>query len=246
MATANGTVKKTPLVQFSRPRSNGLIALRLEEGDTLIAAAVTNGACEIMLFSDGGKVLRFKEKLVLTMGRSARGVRGMRLPDGQHVISMIVPEAEAQILTASENGYGKRTPLPDFPRRGRGGQGVIAIQTSERNGALVGAVQVAEEDELMLISDQGTLVRTRVAEVSVRGRNTQGVTLIKLAADEHLVGLVRLQDVGAGDEFAGEEGALAEDAEASTDGVGEIDATAGDTAAGDGSAGDDSAADSNE
>ncbi len=200
MATANGTVKKTPLVQFSRPRSNGLIALRLEEGDTLIAAAVTNGACEVMLFSSGGKVIRFKEKDVRIMGRGARGVRGMRLPSGQRLISMIIPESGAQILTASENGYGKRTGLAGFPRRGRGGQGVIAIQTSERNGALVGAVQVCDEDELMLISDQGTLVRTRVAEVSVSGRNTQGVTLIKVGENEHLVGVVRLQDVGGDDE----------------------------------------------
>ncbi|MGB4342636.1 MAG: DNA gyrase subunit A, partial [Moraxellaceae bacterium] len=200
MATASGTVKKTPLVQFSRPRSNGLIALRLDDGDTLIAAAVTNGACEVMLFSDGGKVIRFKEKNVRTMGRTARGVRGMRLPEGQHLISMIIPETGAQILTASENGYGKRTGLVEFPRRGRGGQGVIAIQTSERNGALVAAVQVMDGDELMLISDQGTLVRTRVDEVSVLSRNTQGVTLIKLATDEHLVGVVRLQDVGGDDE----------------------------------------------
>ena len=200
MATASGVVKKTPLVQFSRPRSNGLIALRLDDGDTLIAAAVTNGACEVMLFSDGGKVIRFKEKNVRTMGRTARGVRGMRLPEGQHLISMIIPETGAQILTASENGYGKRTGLVEFPRRGRGGQGVIAIQTSERNGALVAAVQVMDGDELMLISDQGTLVRTRVDEVSVLSRNTQGVTLIKLATDEHLVGVVRLQDVGGDDE----------------------------------------------
>lgn len=200
MTTASGTVKKTPLAQFSRPRSNGLIALRLEEGDTLIAASVTNGACEIMLFSDGGKVIRFKEKHVRTMGRTARGVRGMRLPAGQKVISMIVPESGAQILTACENGYGKRTGLAEYPRRGRGGQGVIAIQTSERNGALVGAVLVVDEDELMLISDQGTLVRTRVAEVSVSGRNTQGVTLIKLAENENLVGLVRLEDVGDDEE----------------------------------------------
>ncbi|MBP8852399.1 MAG: DNA gyrase subunit A [Moraxellaceae bacterium] len=202
MATASGTVKKTPLVQFSRPRSNGLIALRLDEGDTLIAAAVTNGACDIMLFSDGGKVIRFKEKHVRTMGRTARGVRGMRLLDGQHLISMIIPEEGAKILTASQKGYGKRTELDGFPRRGRGGQGVIAIQTSERNGALVGAVQVADDDELMLISDQGTLVRTRAGEVSISSRNTQGVTLIKLADDEHLVGIVRLQDVG-GDDFEG-------------------------------------------
>ncbi len=142
----------------------------------------------------------FKEKNVRTMGRTARGVRGMRLPEGQHLISMIIPETGAQILTASENGYGKRTGLVEFPRRGRGGQGVIAIQTSERNGALVAAVQVMDGDELMLISDQGTLVRTRVDEVSVLSRNTQGVTLIKLATDEHLVGVVRLQDVGGDDE----------------------------------------------
>ncbi|MCC2637336.1 MAG: gyrase subunit [Moraxellaceae bacterium] len=236
MATASGTVKKTPLVQFSRPRSNGLIALRLDEGDTLIAAAVTNGACEVMLFSDGGKVIRFKEKHVRTMGRNARGVRGMRLLPGQHLISMIIPEAGAQILTASENGYGKRTELAGFPRRGRGGQGVIAIATSERNGALVGAVQVCDSDELMLISDQGTLVRTRVAEVSVSSRNTQGVTLIKLAEDEHLVGLVRLQDVGGDDEFIGEEG------EDGGETVADITA-AGDDAPDDAAA-DDSAADS--
>lgn len=216
MATAFGTVKKTPLAQFSRPRSNGLIALRLEEGDTLIAAAVTNGACEIMLFSNGGKVIRFKEKHVRTMGRTARGVRGMRLPEGQKLISMIVPETGARILTACENGYGKRTGLAEFPRRGRGGQGVIAIQTSERNGALVGAVQVRDEDELMLISDQGTLVRTRVVEVSVSGRNTQGVTLIKLADAENLVGLVRLEDVGGDEDDVlmqdeGEENASASD-----------------------------------
>ncbi|MEL0054821.1 MAG: DNA gyrase C-terminal beta-propeller domain-containing protein, partial [Pseudomonas aeruginosa] len=200
MATASGTVKKTPLVQFSRPRSNGLIALRLEEGDTLIAAAVTNGACEVMLFSDGGKVIRFKEKHVRTMGRTARGVRGMRLPAGQQLISMIIPESGAQILTASRNGFGKRTGLAGFPRRGRGGQGVIAMQASERNGELIGAVQVSDCDELMLISDQGTLVRTRVGEVSMSSRNTQGVTLIKLGKDEHLVGLVRLDEVGIEDD----------------------------------------------
>ena len=200
MATAHGTVKKTPLAQFSRPRSNGLIALRLEEGDTLIAAAVTNGACEVMLFSDGGKVIRFKERHVRTMGRTARGVRGMRLPEGQRLISMIIPESGAQILTASRNGFGKRTGLAGFPRRGRGGQGVIAMQASERNGELIGAVQVSDCDELMLISDQGTLVRTRVGEVSMSGRNTQGVTLIKLGKDEHLVGLVRLDEVEVADD----------------------------------------------
>ncbi|MCY1433869.1 DNA gyrase subunit A [compost metagenome] len=200
MATAFGTVKKTPLVQFSKPRSSGLIALKLEEGDTLIAAAITDGAKEVMLFSDGGKVIRFKEKHVRTMGRTARGVRGMRLPEGQRLISMLIPEAGAQILSASERGYGKRTPLEDYPRRGRGGQGVIAMVTNERNGKLVGAVQVQDGEEIMLISDQGTLVRTRVDEVSSSSRNTQGVTLIKLAKDETLVGLERVQEPSGGDE----------------------------------------------
>ncbi len=194
MATAKGTVKKTPLVQFSRPRSTGLIALKLDEDDTLIAAAITDGAKEVMLFSDGGKVIRFKEKHVRTMGRTARGVRGMRLVEGQRIISMLIPEPGAQILTASERGYGKRTVMAEFPRRGRGGQGVIAMVSNERNGPLVGAVQVLEGEEIMLISDQGTLVRTRVSEVSSLGRNTQGVTLIKLAKDEKLVGLERVQE----------------------------------------------------
>ena len=200
MATAKGTVKKTPLVQFSRPRTSGLIALKLEEGDTLIAAAITDGAREVMMFSDGGKVIRFKEKHVRTMGRTARGVRGMRLAEGQRIISMLIPEAGAQILTASERGYGKRTAMAEFPRRGRGGQGVIAMVSNERNGALVGAVQVLDGEEIMLISDQGTLVRTRVSEVSSLGRNTQGVTLIKLAKDEKLVGLERVQEPSAEDE----------------------------------------------
>jgi DNA gyrase subunit A len=206
MATANGTVKKTPLVQFSRPRSVGLIALKLDEGDTLIAAAVTDGAREVMMFSDGGKVIRFQESKVRTMGRTARGVRGMRLPEGQHIISMLIPEADAQILTASARGYGKRTAMADFPRRGRGGQGVIAMVSNDRNGKLVGAVQVLDGEEIMLISDQGTLVRTRVAGVSSLGRNTQGVTLIKLASDETLVGLERVQELSEveGEELEGE------------------------------------------
>lgn len=193
MATAFGTVKKTPLVQFSRPRSSGLIALKLEDGDTLIAAAITDGAKEVMLFSSAGKVLRFAESKVRTMGRAARGVRGMRLGKEQQLISMLIPESNAQILTASARGFGKRTGLGKFPRRGRGGQGVIAMVTSERNGKLVSAIQVQDGEEIMLISDQGTLVRTRVDEVSSSGRNTQGVTLIKLAKDETLVGLERVQ-----------------------------------------------------
>jgi DNA gyrase subunit A len=209
MATAKGTVKKTPLVQFSRPRSSGLIALKLDEDDTLISAAVTDGAREVMMFSDGGKVIRFKESKVRTMGRTARGVRGMRLSEGQQIISMLIPESEAQILTASERGYGKRTAMAEFPRRGRGGQGVIAMVSNERNGKLVGAVQVLDGEEIMLISDQGTLVRTRVSEVSSLGRNTQGVTLIKLAKDETLVGLERVQEPSAEDDeelLEGEEG----------------------------------------
>ena len=209
MATARGTVKKTPLVQFSRPRSNGLIALRLEEGDTLIAAAITDGSRDIMLFSDGGKVIRFKERHVRTMGRTARGVRGMRLPTGQRLISMLIPEREAQILTASERGYGKRTVLEEFPRRGRGGQGVIAMVSNERNGPLVGAVQVVDGEEIMLISDQGTLVRTRVSEVSSLSRNTQGVMLIRLAPEEKLVGLERVQEPSE-DDIEPEEGVVAE------------------------------------
>ncbi len=209
MATAKGTVKKTPLVQFSRPRSSGLIALKLDEDDTLISAAVTDGAREVMMFSDGGKVIRFKESKVRTMGRTARGVRGMRLPAGQEIISMLIPEADAQILTASERGFGKRTAMTEFPRRGRGGQGVIAMVSNERNGKLVGAVQVLEGEEIMLISDQGTLVRTRVSEVSSLGRNTQGVTMIKLAKDVTLVGIERVQEPSAEEDdelLEGEEG----------------------------------------
>ncbi|MDT4855979.1 DNA gyrase subunit A [compost metagenome] len=200
MATAFGTVKKTPLIQFSKPRSSGLIALRLDEGDTLIAAAITDGAKEVMLFSSAGKVIRFAESMVRTMGRTARGVRGMRLGKEQQLISMLIPESGAQILTASERGFGKRTGLGKFPRRGRGGQGVIAMVINERNGKLVGAIQVQDGEEIMLISDQGTLVRTRVDEVSSSGRNTQGVTLIKLAKDETLVGLERVQEPSGGDE----------------------------------------------
>ncbi|WP_193074842.1 DNA gyrase subunit A [Pseudomonas sp. FME51] len=194
MATAKGTVKKTPLPQFSRQRSVGLIALDLDEGDTLISAALTDGSKQVMLFSDGGKVTRFNEADVRAMGRTARGVRGMRLAEGQDLVSMIIAEEGTQILTASQHGYGKRTPVEDFPQYKRGGQGVIAMVTSERNGPLVGAVQVVDGEEIMLISDQGTLVRTRVAEVSSLSRNTQGVTLIKLGNGEKLVGLERVQE----------------------------------------------------
>lgn len=204
MATANGTVKKTPLEQFSRQRTVGLIALDLDEGDTLISAAITNGEREVMLFSDGGKVTRFKETDVRAMGRTARGVRGMRLADKQRLISMIIVEEGTQILTASARGYGKRTAVEEFPQYKRGGQGVIAMVSNERNGPLVGAVQVVDGEEIMLISDQGTLVRTRVAEVSSLSRNTQGVTLIKVASDEKLVGLERIQEPSEEEAIEGE------------------------------------------
>ncbi|MDT8877952.1 DNA gyrase subunit A [Halomonas saccharevitans] len=222
-ATAKGTVKRTSLEQFSRPRSVGLIAIDLDEDDRLVGAAITSGSDHVMLLSSNGKAIRFEESNVRAMGRTARGVRGMRLLEGAEVISLIIPksqqidaeagleneaEAEAEegasveagnggqiyILTASENGYGKRTRLEEFPLRGRGGQGVIAMQTSERNGALVAAMQVYSADEMMLITDRGTLVRTRVEEVSTTSRNTQGVMLIRLGNDEKLVKTVRVDE----------------------------------------------------
>ena len=194
MATANGTVKKTTLDQFSRPRSNGLIACELLEDDFLIGATITDGEKDILMISNVGKAVRFKESDVRSMGRTARGVRGIRLKEGEHVIALIVPEEGGTILTASERGFGKRTDVAEFATKGRGGQGVIAMITSERNGNLVGAVQVFDEDQVMLISDQGTLVRTYVNQVSVLGRNTQGVTLIKVDAKEKLVGVTRICD----------------------------------------------------
>ena len=194
MATQQGTVKKTPLEQFSRPRSSGLIALGLEEGDTLIGAQITKGDEQVMLLSNAGKAIRFEETDVRAMGRTARGVRGMKLHEGQEVISLIIPEDEAQILTVSENGFGKRTSVEDFRITGRGGQGVISMQCTDRNGELVGSIQVQDGEEIMLISDQGTLVRTRVDEISVMSRNTQGVTLIKVQEGEKLVGVARVEE----------------------------------------------------
>ena len=194
MATAFGTVKKTPLINFSRPRSSGLIALGLDEGDTLIGAAITEGDQDVMLFSDAGKAVRFKEELVRPMSRQARGVRGITVEGKQRVIALIIPDSAGRILTASVNGYGKMTPVDDFPTKGRGGKGVIAMTLSERNGHLVGVEQVFAGDEVILISDQGTLVRTRTDEISVSGRNTQGVTLIRVAEDEHLVGTARVEE----------------------------------------------------
>ena len=194
MATANGTVKKTPLEQFSRPRNSGLIALDLEDDNTLVGAAITNGSRDILLCASSGKATRFKESDVRAMGRSAKGVRGIKLPTGHSLISLIIPADNGYLLTASENGYGKRTSLEEFPLRGRGAQGVIAMQTSDRNGALVGAVQIFDGDELMLISNMGTLVRTKGDEVSLLGRNTQGVRLIKLREEEKLNSVSRIEE----------------------------------------------------
>lgn len=194
MATADGTVKKTPLTEFSRPRSVGLRALELDEGDTLVGTAITDGDREVMLFSSANKAVCFRESEVRAMGRSARGVRGIRLAEGQRVISLIIPQEGGKVFTVSENGYGKRTDIDDFPTKGRGTMGVIAMQISDRNGGLAGAVQVFEGDEVMLISDQGTLVRTRCSEISELSRNTQGVRVIRLKEGEHLVGVERVAE----------------------------------------------------
>ena len=193
MATANGTVKKTPLEQFSRSRTSGLIALELDENNTLIGAEITNGKSDIMLCSSSGKAIRFNETAVRSMGRNARGVRGIKLGDSESLISLIIP-SEGYLLSASQNGYGKRTAMKDFPAKGRGGQGVIAIQTSERNGKMIGATQVFDGDEVMLISNSGTLVRIPTEQISVVGRNTQGVKLISLKEGELLNSVERIAD----------------------------------------------------
>ncbi|WP_409202656.1 DNA topoisomerase (ATP-hydrolyzing) subunit A [Vibrio fluvialis] len=230
MATGDGTVKKTSLDQFANVRSNGLIALNLRDEDSLIGVDITDGESEIMLFSKFGKVVRFKEseettvvdengqpvldengqpeikfKGVRPMGRTAAGVRGMKLADGDQVVSLIVPKTDGDVLTVTENGYGKRTSLSEYPTKGRGTQGVVSIKVSERNGSVVGAVQVDEGDEFMMITNAGTLVRTRVSEVSHVGRNTQGVTLIRTAEDEQVVGLQRIEEIEES-EFLEEEG----------------------------------------
>jgi DNA gyrase subunit A len=194
MATANGTVKKTALTNFARQRSVGLRAIELDEGDELVGTAITDGSKDVMLISSSGKTIRFDENDVRAMGRTARGVRGIKMAAGFKMISLIIPDSAKQILTVSENGYGKRTQVEDFPVYGRGGQGVIGMQTSDRNGAVVGAAQVTELDEIILISDKGTLVRTRVSEVSIQGRNTQGVRLIRLKEGEKLVGLEQVDE----------------------------------------------------
>ena len=194
MATGNGTVKKTPLMEFARRRSSGLIAIELEEQNTLVGAAITQGNSDVMLFTSGGKAIRFKESDVRAMGRTARGVRGIKLRQSQTLISLIIPQADAELLIASESGYGKRSILEDYSVIGRGGQGVICMKVSERNGPVVGVIQIFSGDEIILISDQGTLVRIRGEEVSTQGRNTQGVRLINLGGDEKLVGLARVEE----------------------------------------------------
>lgn len=207
MATKKGTIKKTPLPEYSRPRNGGIIALNLVEDDELIGVNITDGSGDIMLFSDAGKVVRFAEEQVRSMGRTATGVRGIRLEEDQRVVSLIVPreyedeEAEAAVLTVTENGYGKRTPLSEYPAKSRATKGVVSIKVSERNGSVVGAMEVIDGNEIMLISDKGTLVRTRVNEVSTVGRNTQGVRLIRTGEDEKVVGLQRIDEIDEDEEL---------------------------------------------
>jgi DNA gyrase subunit A len=191
MATSGGTVKKTPLSQFSRPRSSGIIAIDLRD-DRLVDVAITDGKSDILLVASSGKGIRFAEEDVRPMGRGAAGVRGIKMGAGHELIALTIVR-EGLILTATANGYGKRTEIDDFPVQGRGGQGVIAIQTSERNGRTVGAAQVGADDEIMLISSNGTLIRTAVSDISVQGRNTQGVRLIRVESSQRLVGVARIE-----------------------------------------------------
>ncbi|MGB0895488.1 MAG: DNA gyrase subunit A [Parashewanella sp.] len=220
MATANGTIKKTALTAYSNPRANGIIAVNLKDDDQLIGVDITDGSNDIMLFSNEGKVVRFNEKVrdsetgkikldpetgeemqsLRPMGRTATGVRGIKLEGNQRVVSLIVPKEEGQILTVTQNGYGKRTELSEYPAKSRATKGVVSIKVSERNGEVVGAVQVNENDEIMLISDKGTLVRTPVTGVSSIGRNTQGVTIIRTADGENVVGLQRIDEIQSDDE----------------------------------------------
>ncbi|HKZ74518.1 MAG TPA: DNA gyrase C-terminal beta-propeller domain-containing protein, partial [Steroidobacteraceae bacterium] len=202
MATSQGTVKKTPLKDFSRPRTAGIIAVDLRDNDRLVGVALTDGQREVILCTSGGKAIRFHEEEVRPMGREAAGVRGVKLGTGQELIALIVV-GEGHVLTASETGYGKLTPLEDFPRHGRGGQGVIALQTTERNGATVAALQVTRDQEIMLITSTGTLVRTPVDQISVVGRNTQGVRLIRVAEGERLTGIGRIESL-EGEDVEGE------------------------------------------
>ena len=201
-ATANGTVKRVELKQFANIRSNGLIAVGLEDGDKLVSARITNGSQEVMLFASSGKAIRFDENDARAMGRTAKGVRGMRLATDEFIKSLVVIEDDVrEILIACENGFGKRTFIDEFNTQNRGGGGVIAIKTSERNGALVRATKVDSTDDIILISDKGTLVRTPVEHVASSGRNTQGVTLIRLSKDEKLVAMARVEHEESDDEL---------------------------------------------
>ena len=226
MATSAGTVKKTPLNEFERQRTTGKIAIDLREGDTLVGVAVTDGHQNVLLFGSTGKAVCFNESDVRSMSRTSMGVRGMRLKDGQKIISLIIA-SEGTVLNITENGYGKRTRLEEFTCHKRGGQGLIAIQTSARNGAVVGAVLVNDHDEIMLITDGGTLVRTRVDGISVVGRNTQGVTIIRLDKKEKVIGVDRIEGLAGEDE---------DDADADVDAVleddleSDVDSDSGDNA----------------
>ena len=214
MATSSGTVKKTALSNFSRPRASGIKAIEFRDDDKLVDVVITNGSDHIMLLADSGKCVRFSETDVRSMGRTAGGVRGIRIKEGQEVIAMIKVEAGGSILTSTENGFGKRTNVDDYPLKGRGGQGVISIKTNERNGKIVGAVQVHSDDDFMMITDHGTLVRIAVSDVSEMGRNTQGVRLIRLTKGEKLVEIEKIEvladvniegdDAIEGDDNAGE------------------------------------------
>ena len=199
MATQKGTVKKTALTEFSNQRKGGKRAITLSDDDELVGTAVTDGTKFVMLVSNAGKAAHFSETEVRSMGRSAQGVRGIKLEDKQSVISLIIPDEEASIFTVSENGFGKRSNSVDFRKTRRGAKGVIAMQTSERNGMLIGAAQVTNDDEVMLITDKGMLVRTRVAEVNIIGRNTQGVTVIRLKDKEKLISIAPISEEFTGD-----------------------------------------------
>ncbi|MGB2079938.1 MAG: DNA gyrase C-terminal beta-propeller domain-containing protein, partial [Vibrio sp.] len=201
-----GTVKKTSLESFANVRANGLIAVNLRDDDALIGVDITSGDSEIMLFSKEGKVVRFAEDQVRAMGRTASGVRGIKLMDNDKVVSLIVPHSDSDILTVTENGYGKRTALAEYPAKSRATKGVVSIKVSERNGLVVGAIQALEGDEFMMITNAGTLVRTRVSEVSHVGRNTQGVTLIRTSEGEKVVGLQRIEEIADDEVMLDEDG----------------------------------------
>ncbi len=230
-ATRHGKVKKTPLTEFAYQLQRGKIAIGLADDDALVNVRLTDGDSDVMLFASNGKVVRFRESAVRSMGRTAGGVRGIKLADSAEVVAVIIAPEEAEqdidILFATERGYGKRTPLAEFPIKGRGIQGVVGIKCSERNGSLAAALRVTEEDEVMLISDQGTLVRTRVAEISQLGRNTQGVTLMRVPDDETLITVVRLDADEEGNE---------DDAQTGTDTSDDTGAAQADSGAEDGTA----------